>query len=967
MSRGVSLSSFASFALFAALTIQSPAKAPTRHRPNSRDAPAGRTAAAQLDRAYGNLPLAFEPNVGQTDARVRFLARGGGMTAFFTDLEAVMVLSRRRSAEDVADGLEQAVVRMRLAGADPPGNVGGLERLPGVSNYFLGNDPAQWRTGVPHYGRMKYEGVYPGIDQVWYGSQQRLEYDFVVAPGADPKQIKVRYAGVESLWVDRSGDLVLKTALGEIRQQKPRVYQEANGRRVEVAARYTISAPNQVAFELARYDRTRELRIDPVNLAYSTCLGGNGADEGYGIAVDAAGSAYVTGYTSSSNFPTQSPYQATFQGTDVFVTKLSPAGNALVYSTYLGGSYTPSGLGSLGGTGKDMAYAIAVDAAGSAYVTGATDSTNFPTLSAYQSAFKGVISDAFVTKLSPAGDALVYSTYLGGSDDDSGYGIAVDTGGSAYVTGLTWSWDFPVQSPWQPTEAGSCDVFVTKLSPAGSALVYSTFLGGSGRDMGYGIAVDAIGSAYVTGFTASTNFPTRSPYQAAFQGVEDAFVTKLSAAGSVLVYSTYLGGSGQDEGRGIAVDATGSAYIAGGTQSSNFPTQSPYQAINDQTYYKDEAFVTKLSPSGNALVYSTYLGGYGRDTSYGIAVDAAGSAYVTGATEGVNFPIQSAYQATSQGMREVFVTKLSPAGDKLVYSTYLGGYDDDVGQGIAVDAAGSAYITGYSLLNFPTQSPYQPSFAGRNAFVSKLQYIREPGIALNAIVSAASGAGGGVAAGEIAALYGTGLGPTAAVADSGWDPVSGKLPTELGGVSVIFDGQPAPLFYVCAGQINVQVPYEVAGKAAVSVSVTYNGASSAALSVPVVVSHPGVFVYNDRAIITNNATGALITAENPIARGGDVVVWATGPGVVSPPVTTGAPVTTLSWAFSPLAWIGGNLVDVQFAGMTPGMAGLMQINLKVPPDTPTGANVPLKILINGAYAQAYIGGAVTSNLAIAIK
>ena len=615
------------------LPTTSPTAETGRLRPG---APQG--AAVRFDGNYGSLPSAFEPNLGQTAPEVLFLTRGRGMTTFFTDTEAVMVLGRS----------EQAVVRMKLAGAMKPRQAAGLEKLPGVSNYFIGNDPKKWRTDVPHYARIEYKGVYPGIDLVWYGNQRQLEYDFVVAAGADPQQIQVAYEGVESVGVEAGGELVLRTALGEVRQQPPRVYQEIGGKRVEVGARYAMMARNRVSFELAQYDRKRKLRIDPLVLVYSTYLGGSSDDQGYGIAVDAAGSAYVTGYTNSTDFPAQSAYWTTYGGGfDVFVTKLTPTGNALVYSTYLSGS-----------GGKDVGIGIAVDGAGSAYVTGFTGSTNFPTQSAYQATFQGGTYDAFVTKLAPAGNALVYSTYLGGSGDDEGFGIAVDGAGSAYVTGWTNSTNFPTQSPYQASyQGGTYDAFVTKLTPAGNALVYSTYLGGNDLDSGHGIALDGAGSAYVTGVTGSANFPTQSAYQATFQGGDyDAFVTKLSSAGNALVYSTYLGGSGgKDVGIGIAVDGAGSAYVTGFTGSTNFPTQSGYQATGQGNY---DAFVTKLAPAGNALIYSTYLGGSGYDAGLGIAVDGAGSAYVTGYTASTNFPTQSPYQATNRGIWDAFVTKL---------------------------------------------------------------------------------------------------------------------------------------------------------------------------------------------------------------------------------------------------------------------------------------------------------------------
>jgi uncharacterized protein (TIGR03437 family) len=668
-----------------------------------------------LDANYGKLPSAFEPNLGQTAPEVRFLTRGGGMTAFFTDTEAVMVLHKGEQPShdalhrpDPPAKVEQAVVRMKLAGVTRPRRATGLEKLPGVSNYFIGNDPKKWRTDVPHYARIRYDGVYPGIDLVWYGNQRQLEYDFVVGPGADPNEIQVAYDGVESVGVEANGELVLRTALGGVRQQPPRVYQEIAGKRVEVVARYAIVARNRVRFELAEYDRKRELRIDPVVLIYSTYLGGGGYGGGSGIAVDAAGSAYVIGSTLSNAFPTQSPYQGASGGGpwDAVVTKLTPTGNALVYSTYLGGG------------GNDYGQGIVVDAAGSAYVTERTSSSNFPTQSPYQPTLRGGTA-AFVTKLSSAGNALAYSTYLSGSGQDWGLGIAVDAAGSAYVTGFTSSTNFPTQSAYQATLRGSQNAFVTKLTPAGSALVYSTYLGGNTSDTGYGIAVDGAGLAYVTGDTYSTNFPTQSAYQATYRGSGDAFVTKLTAAGNALVYSTYLGGSSFEVGNGIAVDAAGSAYVMGSTQSADFPTQLPYQA----TYHgSSDAFVTKLSPAGNALVYSTYLGGNGQDNGGGIAVDSAGSAYVIGYTASTDFPTQSPYQATCQGGEDAFMTKLSPAGNSLVYSTYLGGSGDEYGNGIAVDALGSAYVTGFtSSTDFPIQSPYQATYyASQEGFVTKL-------------------------------------------------------------------------------------------------------------------------------------------------------------------------------------------------------------------------------------------------------
>ncbi len=588
---------------------------------------------SQVAASYGKLPLSFEMNAGQTDASVRFLSRGAGYALFLTGNEAVLSLERRRPKTNS----QSAAFRMSLAGANRNAPVTGLDELPGKSNYFIGNDPAKWRTNVPTYAKVKYQNVYRGIDLVYYGNPQQLEYDFLVAPGADPKAISLDVAAISSshggrrtpLRIDASGDLVIQAGEDQIRLHKPVVYQASEGAaRHFVDGHYVLKGDNRMSFEVSSYDPDKSLVIDPV-MVYSTYLGGSGDDYGYGIAVDSSGNAYVTGRTTSADFPTASPLQAVFGGGsyDAFVAKLNPAGSALVYSTYLGGSDYEAGGG------------IAVDSSGNAYVTGATISTNFPTANPLQAAYGGGIYDAFVAKLNPTGSALVYSTYLGGSDIDGGSGIAVDSSGNAYVTGDTISTDFPTANPLQAGLGGIQNAFVVKLNPAGSSLVYSTYLGGSSYDEGNGIAVDSSGNAYVTGDTISTDFPTANPLQAALGGIQNAFVVKLNPAGSSLVYSTYLGGSGQDQGNGIAVDSSGNAYVAGITGSPNFPTASPLQAFPGGSF---NAFVAKLNPAGSTLVYSTYLGG---GQGYGIAADSAGNAYVTGFTDSFNFPIVSPLQA----------------------------------------------------------------------------------------------------------------------------------------------------------------------------------------------------------------------------------------------------------------------------------------------------------------------------------
>jgi hypothetical protein len=684
----------------------------------------------QARERYGKLPLSFEANHGQIDSRVKFLSRGSGYCLFLTSDEAVLVLGQSEADESRraarvprtvarAGHRKNAVIRMRLLNANPRSQAAGHDELPGKTHYFTGNNPAKWRTNIPTYAKVRYEGVYPGIDLVYYGNQGQLEYDLVVAPGADPGVVTLWFEGAREVRIDARGELVLGVEGGEVRQHKPVVYQEVAGVKQEVAGRYVMKGTRQVGFRVAAHDPSRPLIIDPV-LVYSTYLGGSNIEFGHDIAVDGAGRAYVAGVTGSTDFPTTAgAFQTTnaggemFNG-DAFVAKLNASGSGLVYATYLGGS------------ADEQRVDVAVDDAGSAYVTGDTTSTDFPTTAgAAQTTSAGDI-DAFVTKLDAAGSGLVYSTYLGGSSLDAGTGIAVDGAGSASVTGFTLSTNFPTTAgAVQTTYAGgNGDAFVTKLNAAGSGLVYSTYLGGSDVDTGFGIAVDGAGSAYVTG-SARTSFPTTAgAAQTTYAGGNgDAFVTKLNAAGSGLVYSTYLGGSSDEVGDGVAVDGAGSAYVAGSTASTDFSTTAGAIQTTHAGGFTD-AFVTKLNAAGSGLVYSTYLGGIDNDGGFAIALDAVGSAYVTGSTGSTNFPTTAgALQPTLAGEGDAFVTTLNATGSGLISSTYLGGSFDDVGLGIAVDAAGGAYVTGRTLsTNFPTTAgASHTTLAGESdAFVAKV-------------------------------------------------------------------------------------------------------------------------------------------------------------------------------------------------------------------------------------------------------
>jgi hypothetical protein len=685
---------------------------------------------ARVSEAYGKLPLSFEANEGQADKAVRFLSRGQGYSLFLTPDEAVLRLGEARRGATVVSMLAVGGRRHpRLTGESP---------LSTRSNYLLGNDPGAWHLNIPSYERVRSAGIYPGVDLVYRGNQGQLEYDFVIAPQADPSRIRLAFRGAESVTLGQRGELILHTVYGDLVQHPPVVYQEAAGRREPVEGRYVLhsgrrGAPRQVGFAVGRYDRTRPLVIDPI-LGYSTFLGGSGAELRPAIAVDGAGNAYITGHTESTTFPgvNAGSIQPTHGGgpVDAFVTKINATGTAIVYSTYLGSGFA-AGLG------------IAVDAAGNAYVTGETGSTAFPGVNAgsIQPTYGGGPADAFVTKINATGTAIVYSTFLGGSGDEEGLGIAVDSEGSAYVTGQTGSATFPgvnagsIQPAYGGRGGRSGDGFVTKINPTGTAIVYSTFLGGSGSDESVAIAVDSAGNAYVTGDTASTTFPgvTGSSLQPINGGgTADVFVTKINPTGTAVVYSTFLGGSGDDEGLGIAADGAGNTYVTGWTDAAIFPgvTANSFQPVNGGN---GDAFVTKINPTGTAFVYSTFLGGGGGDGGHCIAVDGAGNAYVAGWTGSATFPgvtassIQSTYGG---GGDDVFVTKLNPMGTAIVYSTFLGGTQVDVAHGIAVDGAGNAYVTGesYSVTFTGVDgSSLQPDNVGdgRDIFVTKLS---EPAI-----------------------------------------------------------------------------------------------------------------------------------------------------------------------------------------------------------------------------------------------
>jgi hypothetical protein len=675
-------------------------------RPGDRGA--GRPADARSLAGRKALPVAFEANVGQADPAVRFMARGRSHVAFLTDDGAVLAWTGPAPGEPAGERAARAA-RLTLAGARPGLRAEGERALPGRVNHLVGSDPRAWRTDVATFGRVRYREVYPGIDLVWHGDGGQVEFDLIVAPGADPGVIRLRVDGAGALALDPHGRLVLGD--GGAVLERPLVYQDGAAGRRAIGGRYVVRGDAEVAFEVGPHDASRALVIDPV-VTFSSYLGGGGDETPAGIASDAAGNVYVSGSTTSLDYPTADALQSRIPGfRSCFVSKLDPTASVLLYSTYLGGSL------------DDRCLGMAVDGPGNVYLTGTASSANFPvTVNAAQTVSGGGGGDAFVARLGPAGNALLYSTFVGGSGNDIARGIATDGAGGVWISGTTISSDFPTRDAFQGSLRGVTDAFLTRLDTTESgpdSLVFSTYFGGTGADGGTlasgvltadgGVAVDADGNAFVTGSTASVDLPLLAPLEEdgdRFQGVTDIFIAKFDPKGA-LRFSTYLGGEAGDVAFAVATDTLGNVYVAGKTESFDFPFFPPFSI--------GTAFVAKLGPAG-PLISAFAFGlppGFcppfcpGDDAVQAMFVDVFGRAHVTGRTTSPDFPLVRPVQGPAGGSSDAFVAVIDASGFPVVeFSTYLGGSGGDAGAGIFADPFGIINVVGVTgSLDFPLARP----------------------------------------------------------------------------------------------------------------------------------------------------------------------------------------------------------------------------------------------------------------------
>ena len=649
-------------------------------------------------------PLYFIANRGQMSVEALFCARTPGCTLWLTRKGFVFDrVEKNDSGETI-----RSRTSMAFLGANDDLEVAAADPIDHIVSYFVGRDESDWKTGISTSRAVVYRNVYDGIDLKVYGTERRIEYDWVVAPGADPGRIRFRVEGGGEASLNAGGDLVVETAAGRFVQRKPAARQAVNGRKVEVESAFRPLGDGAFGFALGAYDPARELTIDPLVLTASSYLGGHELEATVKVALDPKGAVYLTGFTYSGDFP---PEMGGKPRKDFFVSKLSPDGSSLIYTAFFPVATIP----------KESPVDIDVDAKGFVYLAGVTGSSGFPLKNPFQTVHSGLF-DGFVLKLSRDGRSLVYSSYLGGGAWDWCTSIRADATGAAYVGGVTMSRDFPRKKAFQTALTGYADGFIAKVAPDGGSLLYSSYLGGNSQDRIDAIAVDASGQAILAGQTSSRNFPVKNPFQRSLGGGMDGFIAVLASSGSALVYSSYMGGPAQDFAKAVAVDAGGACYVTGST-NGKFPVKNAFQETRRGTF---DAFVLKVDPKGRSLVYSSYLGGVSNDYGLAIAADGDGAAYVVGATKSRGFPVKSPYQASLRGGQDAFLTVVDPAGAKLLLSTFLGGAYREDGQGIVLGANGDILIGG--VTNSPdlpsAGSPYQDALNGDyDAFV--LKFSRE--------------------------------------------------------------------------------------------------------------------------------------------------------------------------------------------------------------------------------------------------
>jgi hypothetical protein len=787
---------------------------------------------------FGKVPVYFVPNGGQVDEEVAFYIEGAEKTVFFTADGLTLALNSPKKSKGF--GPERWVVKLDFFGAAKGVTPEGLEKTGAVISYFRGK-PEDWKAGLPTYSSIIYRDLWAGIDLIYRGELDRLKYEFVVHPGADPSKIRLAYQGAERVALTEEGRLKMTTPAGTFEDDIPVAYQEDGSRRTAASVAYSLEGvpairgsvvvsgsgvtsedglENQTqiySFEVGDYDRSRALVIDPAVLVYCGYIGDSGCgDVAFNVAVDGAGNAYVTGRTGGNpGFPLAVGPDLTPNGDfDVFVAKLNATGTSFTY------------CGLIGGTGWDEAYAISVDGEGNAYITGMTHSSEatFPVLVG-PCLTQGGDMDAFVAKVNASGTALVYCGYVGGADRDEGTGIAVETSGHAYVTGRTASTEssFPISVGPDLTSNGGYDAFVAKVHPSGNSLVYCGYIGGLNNEEGGGIAVDGSGSAYVSGQTSSSeaSFPIKSGPDLTYNGREDAWAAKINSLGSDVDYCGYIGGSGSDSSRAIAVDSAGNAYLSGFTDSTQ--TTFPVKTGPDLTYGggESDAFVAKIDALGAMLIFCGYIGGGGQDNGEGIAVDGTGNVYLTGSVNQntPTFPVVDGPDLTYNGFFDGFIAEVDSLGTSFVYCGYVGGADADYGHGIAVDRWGNAIVAGHTTstqATFPVVAGPDLTMNGSWAgFVARVSPANVMGPALTLLVPDSADAGN---PGFILSVIGS-------------DFVDGAV--------VRWDGSPRPTTFISGTEVQATVdPADLAAGMAVQVTVL-NPDGGVSNTLPFSIHNPG--------------------------------------------------------------------------------------------------------------------------------